>query len=176
MRKLPLSKVYTLLEPGPVVLLTTSSRGRPNLMTLSWHMMVEFEPPRLACVVSNANYSFRALRSTKECVIAIPALELAGVLVKIGNCSGRDLNKFEKFALTPLKARHVEAPLLAECFANLECRVIDTGFVNKYGLFIMEVLAAWIDPQRKAARTVHHHGFGRFVVDGKLIKLRSARP
>jgi flavin reductase (DIM6/NTAB) family NADH-FMN oxidoreductase RutF len=73
MKNLPLSKVYQLLEPGPVVLLTTAHEGRPNVMTMSWHMMVEFEPPIVACVVSDADFSFSALRSTKECVIAIPA-------------------------------------------------------------------------------------------------------
>jgi hypothetical protein len=89
MKDLPLSKVYQLLEPGPVVLLTTARKGRANVMTMSWHMMVEFEPPLVACVVSGANYSFAALRTTKECVIAIPALELAPKVVAIGNCSGR---------------------------------------------------------------------------------------
>ncbi len=48
MRELPLGKVYQLLEPGPVVLLTTARRGKPNVMTMSWHMMVDFEPPLLA--------------------------------------------------------------------------------------------------------------------------------
>ena len=75
MKNLPLSKVYQLIEPGPVVLLTTARKGRANIMTMSWHMMVEFEPPQIACVVSNNDYSFRALRATGECVIAIPALE-----------------------------------------------------------------------------------------------------
>jgi flavin reductase (DIM6/NTAB) family NADH-FMN oxidoreductase RutF len=79
---LPLSKVYQLLEPGPVVLLTTAQKGRANVMTMSWHMMVEFEPPLVACVVSGANYSFAALRATKECVIAVPAVELAPKVVR----------------------------------------------------------------------------------------------
>ena len=89
MKEFPLSKVYQLLEPGPVVLLTTAHKGRANIMTMSWHMMAEFEPPLFACVVSNADFSFVALRATKECVIAIPALELAPRVVGIGNCSGR---------------------------------------------------------------------------------------
>ncbi len=89
MKDLRLSGIYQLLEPGPVVLLTTARKGRPNIMTMSWHMMVEFEPPLVACVVSNADYSFTALRATKECVIAIPAVELAPKVVGIGNCSGR---------------------------------------------------------------------------------------
>lgn len=173
MRELPLSKVYQLLEPGPVVLLTTSRKGRPNVMTMSWHMMVEFEPPLVACVVSSADHSFAALRSTRECVIAIPALELAPKVVEIGNCSGRDVDKFEAFGLTPAPAEHVAPPLVAECFANLECKVTDTRLVNRYNLFVLEVLKAWTDPARKKPKTIHHQGYGRFVVDGETITLKS---
>ena len=64
----PLSKVYGLMEPGPVVMLTTVRKGRPNIMTLSWHTMMEFEPPLVGCVVSNRNYTFGILKATKECV------------------------------------------------------------------------------------------------------------
>src|ERR1700690_4567192 len=94
MNNLPLSKVYQLLEPGPVVLLTTARAGRTNVMTMSWHMMVEFEPPLIACVCSSANYSFDALRATGECVIAVPARKLAGKGGKGGNMSGPGCEKF----------------------------------------------------------------------------------
>ncbi len=173
MKDLPLAKVYQLLEPGPVVLLTTVNKGRANVMTMSWHMMVEFEPPLVACVVSEADYSFAALRETRQCVIAIPALSLAAKVVKVGNCSGRDIDKFAAFGLTPVPAERVEAPLVAECFANLECQVADTRMVNKYNLFVLEVLKAWIDPAQKHPKTVHHQGYGTFVVDGETIKLKS---
>ena len=173
MKALPLSKVYQMIEPGPVVLLTTAHRGRVNVMTMSWHMMVEFEPPLIACVVSNGDYSFKALKATKQCVIGVPGIDLAGTVVKIGNCSGRDVAKFERFALTPTPARRVAAPLIAECFANLECRVVNTRLVGIYNLFVLEVLKAWIDPARRNAKTIHHRGFGRFVVDGESITLKS---
>jgi flavin reductase (DIM6/NTAB) family NADH-FMN oxidoreductase RutF len=173
MKELPLSRVYQLLEPGPVVLLTTARQGQANVMTMSWHMMVEFEPPLVACVVSGADHSFAALRATRECVIAIPALELASKVVKIGNCSGRDVNKFAAFGLTPAPAECVAPPLVAECFANLECRVVDTRLVNKYSLFVLEVLKAWTDPAQKNPKMIHHRGYGKFVVDGETIKLRS---
>jgi len=173
MKNLPLSKVYQLLEPGPVVLLTTARKDRANIMTMSWHMMVEFEPPLIACVVSNRNYSFAALRATKECVIALPAVELALKVVEVGNCSGRNVEKFERFGLTPVPAERVAAPLVAECFANLECKVADTRFVERYGIFILEVLKAWTDPAQKNPKTIHHHGYGRFAVDGEMIKLKS---
>jgi len=109
MRALPLSKVYQLLEPGPVVLLTTARKGRTNVMAMSWHMNIEFEPPQVACVVSGKNYSFAALRSTGECVIAVPARKLASKVVDVGNSSGRDIDKFEAFGLTKLPASRVGA-------------------------------------------------------------------
>jgi flavin reductase (DIM6/NTAB) family NADH-FMN oxidoreductase RutF len=176
MRDLPLAKVYQLLEPGPVVLLTTAHKGRANMMAMSWHMMVEFEPPLIACVVSNADYSYTALRATKQCVIAIPALTLAPKVVQIGNCSGRDVDKFQSIGLTAAPARLVEAPLVAECFANLECKVVDIHLVNKYNLFVLEVLKAWTDPAQKHPKTIHHHGYSSFVVDGETIKLKSRMP
>ncbi len=173
MKALPLSRVYQLLEPGPVVLLTTARKDRANVMTMSWHMMIEFEPPQVACVVSSANYSFAALRQTGECVIAIPARKLAAKVVKIGNSSGRAIDKFTAFGLTAIPATSVAPPLVADCFANLECKVSDKTLVNKYNLFILEVLKAWFDPQQKRPKTIHHHGYGRFVVDGATIMLKS---
>jgi flavin reductase (DIM6/NTAB) family NADH-FMN oxidoreductase RutF len=173
MRSFPLSKVYQTIEPGPVVLLTTARKGRPNVMTMSWHMMVDFEPPLIACIVSNANYSFAALRTTGECVIAVPAVGLADKVVKVGNSSGRDTDKFAAFGLTPLPGERVAAPLIAECFANLECKVTNASRVDRYGLFILEVLKAWADPKQKHAKTIHHHGYGVFAVDGEVIKLKS---
>jgi flavin reductase (DIM6/NTAB) family NADH-FMN oxidoreductase RutF len=173
MKELPLSKVYQILEPGPVVLLTTARKGRANVMAMSWHTMVEFEPPLVACVVSSADYSFEALRATKECVIAVPVVELAEKVVQVGNSSGRDIDKFEAFGLTPTAAERVKPPLVAECFANLECRVVDTRLVNKYCLFVLEVLKAWTDPKQKDPKTIHHRGYGTFAVDGEIIRLKS---
>ncbi len=173
MKTLPLSKVYQLLEPGPVILLTTARKGRANVMTRSWHMMVEFEPPLVACVCSSANYSFDALRATGECVIAVPARKLASKLVKVGNSSGRDLDKFAAFGLTQMPAESVAPPLVAECFANLECKVVDRRMVDRYNMFILEVRKAWVDPAQKKPKTIHHHGYGRFVVDGVTINLKS---
>ncbi len=172
-KELPLSKVYQLLEPGPVVLLATAHKGRANVMAMSWQMMIEFEPPQVACVVSGKDYSFAALRATRECVIAIPARKLATTVVKVGNSSGRDTDKFAAFGLTKMPAARVDPPLIAECFANLECKVTDTAFVNKYNLFILEVLKAWIDPAQKQPKTIHHRGYGSFVVDGPTITLKS---
>jgi len=155
-RSLPLSKVYRLLEPGPVVLVSSARGGKANVMTMSWHMMVDFEPPLVACIISNRNFTFDILQETRECVINIPAVELAKKVVACGNFSGREVDKFKKFRLTPVPASCVAAPLIFECFANLECKVADASLLDKYCLFILEVVKAWIDPRKKNHRTIHH--------------------
>lgn len=172
-KSFPLSNVYGLLEPGPVVMVTTSRKGKPNIMTMSWHTMLEFEPPLVGCVISNRNYSFNILKATRECVINIPTVELAERVVKCGNASGRDTDKFAILGLTPMAASCVQAPLIEECYASLECKVVDTRLVNKYNFFVLEVLKAWTDPAIKDPRTIHHLGKGVFKVDGETIKLPS---
>ncbi|MDD5470983.1 MAG: flavin reductase family protein [Sideroxydans sp.] len=172
-KNFPLPNVYRLLEPGPVVLVTTAHKGKANIMTMSWLTMMEFVPPLVGCVISGRNYSFEALTRNGECVLNIPTVELAKQVVKVGNCTGSKLDKFNKFKLTPSPASKVAPPLIAECFANLECKVVDRRMVNKYNFFVLEVVKAWIDPARKEPRTLHHQGKGVFVVDGDRIKLPS---
>ena len=172
-RDYPLAKVYGLLEPGPVVLLATAGKARPNLMTLSWLTMVEFVPPLVACVLSDRDYSHGLLKKRREGVINIPTEELAEQVVGIGNCSGRDIDKFQAFGLTPKPAARVAAPLIEECYASLECRVYDTRMVNKYGLFVLEVIQAWVDTAVKNPKTLHHRGKGVFMVAGETIRLES---
>ena len=131
MKDLPLSKVYQLLEPGPVVLLATVRRGRANIMTMSWHMMVEFEPPLVACVVSNANHSFAALRATKECVIAIPTQRLAPKVVQTGTLllplNLHDHTSSTSAAQAVVRLNHLKLGLSPgqthlNCFLGSKCR------------------------------------------------------
>jgi len=172
-RSFPLAKVYGLLEPGPVVMVTTARGGRPNVMPMSWHTMLEFEPPLVGIVISNRNYSFGLLKATRECVIGIPTVEIAGKVVACGNTSGAKVDKFREFGLTPKPASLVGAPLIEECHANLECRVADTRMVARYCLFVVEVVKAWINPAIRNPRTIHHLGQGNFMIAGERINLKS---
>lgn len=171
MQELDLSRAFQLIEPGPVVLVVTSDGDRPNIMTMSWHMVLDFTP-RIACVIGSWDHSQAALRTTGECVLAIPAADMAEAAVDIGNCSGRDTDKFERFGLTRLPAAEVRVPLIAECLANIECLVVDDALVERYDMWVLEGVHAWIDPDRKERRTIHANGDGTFVADGRTLDLR----
>ncbi len=166
MKKLRISKAFTLMESGPVVLVTTNDGKKNNIMTISWTMVMEFTP-LFAITTGPWNYSFTALRKTKECVISIPTVDMLDKVIGIGTCSGADTDKFEKFMLTPVKGKNVKAPLIKECLANIECKVVD--IVKKHNIVVLEGVAAHFDNSRKEKRTFHAVGDGTFIVDGRKI-------
>lgn len=169
MRRLRLSKAFTLMESGPVVLVTTHDGKKANIMTISWTMVVDFTPV-LAMTTGGWNYSFAALRKTRECVIAIPTVDMLDKVIGIGTCSGVDTDKFVKFHLTPVRAKFVRPPLVKECLANIECKVLD--FVKKHNIVVLEAVAAYTDPSRKEKRAIHAVGDGTFIVDGRKLDRR----
>ena len=169
MRRLKLSKAFTLVEPGPVVLVTTHDGQKDNIMTISWTMVMDFTPV-FAITTGEWNHSFAALRKNKECVIAIPTVDMLDKVVGIGTCSGAETDKFAKFKLTPVQGEVVMSPLIKECIANIECKVID--IVKGHNIVVLEGVAAYIDTARKEKRTVHAVGDGTFIVDGRKIDRR----
>jgi flavin reductase (DIM6/NTAB) family NADH-FMN oxidoreductase RutF len=169
MQKLELSKAFTLIESGPVVLVTTHDGQKDNIMTISWTMVLDFTPV-FAITTGEWNHSFVALRKNKECVIAIPTVDMIDTVVGIGTCSGTDTDKFAKFKLTPVQGNIVKPPLIKECLANMECKVID--IVKKHNIVVLEAVAAYVDSARKEKRTVHAVGDGTFIVDGRTIDRR----
>jgi flavin reductase (DIM6/NTAB) family NADH-FMN oxidoreductase RutF len=166
MKKMQISKAFTLMESGPVVLVTTNDGKKNNIMTISWTMVMDFTP--IFAITTGAwNYSFAALRKTKECVISIPTVDMLDKVIGVGTCSGADTDKFEKFMLTPLEGKTVKAPLIKECLANIECKVVD--IIKKHNIVVLEGVAAYFDNSRKEKRTVHAVGDGTFIVDGHKL-------
>lgn len=166
MESLPIGKAFTLMEPGPVVLVTTNDGQKDNVMTISWTMVLDFAAA-FAITTGPWNHSYAALRESRQCVIAIPTVDLIDTVVGVGTCSGKDTDKFEKFGLTRVKAGQVRAPLIKECLANIECRVVD--IIDRHGIIVLEGIAAYFDAARKEKKTLHAVGDGTFVVDGRRI-------
>jgi flavin reductase (DIM6/NTAB) family NADH-FMN oxidoreductase RutF len=169
MRPMKLNKAFTLIESGPVVLVTTHDGQKNNIMTISWTMVMDFTPV-FAITTGAWNHSFAALRKHRECVIAIPTVDMLDEVVGIGTCSGADTDKFARFKLTPVPGKIVKAPLIKECLANIECKVID--MIAKHDIVVLQAVAAYRDAARKEKRTVHAVGDGTFIVDGRKIDRR----
>ena len=168
--KFPLSKVYTLLGSGPTVLITSSLKGKSNIMPIAWMTPLDFDPPIVACCIGDHSYTFQIVKKTREFAINIPTQKLVNKVYACGQVSGKEVDKFKRFKLTAIPASKIKAPLIAECYANLECKVIDTSLINKYNLFIAKVVAARVRKGR--VKTLHHVTGKRFLVAEKEIKAR----
>ena len=162
----PLHNVRRFLEPGPIVLASSAHAGETNIMTMGWHMVMEFQPALIGCIISSANHSFELIRKSRQCVINIPTEDLAATVVKIGNCSGRDIDKFDAFGLTAAPGTHVRAPLIAECHASFECTLADASWIKKYNMFVFEVVKAHVATTPKIPKTIHYRGDGDFMISG----------
>ncbi len=178
----PTSKVYRLIEPGPVLLVTTGSLADSthNIMTIGFHMVMQHEsPPLIGISLGPWDASFAALKKQRECVLAVPSVEMAGVVVDVGNCSADDeeTSKWERFGLDALPAGKVKAPLVggAHIIANIECVVEHTKMVSKYSMWVLKPVKAWLNPQKvpgDGGKMFHHRVDGTFVVDGEVLDLK----
>ena len=168
----PLAKIRRYLEPGPIVLVSSAWQGKSNIMTMGRHMMMQFCPALFGCYIWDGNHSFQMIRNSEQCVINLPTSDLLNEIVGIGNSSGKEIDKFKKFGLTPVGGDKVEVPLIGECYANFECQLYDGSQISKHSLFIWEVVKAHVATFPKYPETVHYRGEGVFMISGKSINLR----
>jgi flavin reductase (DIM6/NTAB) family NADH-FMN oxidoreductase RutF len=172
-KNFPVTKIRRFIEPGPVVLVSSAFKGERNIMTMGWHMMMGFSPALVGCFIWDQNHSFWLIRRSKQCVINVPTFDMVSAVIGVGNCSGSDTDKFEKFGLTPVAASKVAAPLIAECYASFECKLVDTSLINRYSLFVFEVVKAHVVSSPRYPTTVHYRGDGVFMVSGRSVSYRN---
>ena len=165
----PLHQLRQHLEPSPTVLVTSRSGHETNIMTMNWYTVMEFSPALIGCVIAGGNHSFSLIKTSKQCVINIPTVDLIDTVVGIGNSDGQSIDKFKEFGLTEDKASKVKAPLIRECYANIECKLVDSKFVDKYNFFVFEAVRAHIRPRPRFPKTIHYRGEGIFMVDGEHL-------
>jgi flavin reductase (DIM6/NTAB) family NADH-FMN oxidoreductase RutF len=168
----PLEKVRRYLEPGPIVLVSSAWEGQRDIMTMGWHTVMVFSPSLVGCIISAGNHSFEMIRRSGECVINLPTTALTNEVVDIGNTSGAEIDKFERFGLTAQPAERVSAPLIDECHAHFECRLYDGSLVERYNFFIWEVVSARAAVSPDYPETLHYTGDGVFMVAGEIIDRR----
>ncbi|MET0292175.1 MAG: flavin reductase family protein [Steroidobacteraceae bacterium] len=168
----PVARAREHLETGPIVLLTSAHCGDRDVQTLGWHMVMEFEPSLWGCYIWTENHTRRLVEKSRQCVVNIPTLDLIDTVVGIGNCSGRDEDKFERFGLSTRKASKVGAPLIDECYASFECKLHDSRMVRKYSLFIWEIVGAHVAKRPANPKTIHYRGQGQFRVAERTVSRR----
>ncbi|KAK0664011.1 hypothetical protein QBC41DRAFT_21299 [Cercophora samala] len=190
---LPPSKTNRLLEPGPILLVSTGSvpDGTHNLMTLGFHSMISHSSPTLVGITLGPwDHSYSLLQKTKECVLCVPNVRMAEKVVDIGNLSAADLSdgetKWGRFGVEVVEGERVRAGLVGGegVIGNLECEVEDERLVGGYHFWVVRVVKGWVsrenfrldgegvggeegDGDGDGGRMMHHRGDGSFFVGGR---------
>ncbi len=166
-----LDLAYRLLHPRNTVLVTCAgSNGKPNIITLAWSMPVSRDPPIVAISIAPKRYSHKLIEETKEFVINIPTISILRQTFYCGKTSGRDVDKFKESGLTPAPAKKVKVPIIRECVAHLECKLLNQFEIGDHTLFVGEVIAAYANNgifdkvfDVAKAKLVYHMGGNKFV-------------
>jgi len=178
---IPLEKCWKMLNHGPVTLVTSAHGLKTNVMAASWAMPLDYTPPKILLVVDANSYTRQLIDASGEFGLQIPKRKIAQQTVAVGQSSGREEDKFKRFGLETFSARHIAAPLLKDCVAWMECKVIPDA-TQRYDLFIAEVLACHVDSDvfhdnrwdfgdDPLQRTMHYISNGEFFATGERFSV-----
>ncbi|MBT9130905.1 MAG: Flavoredoxin [candidate division WS2 bacterium] len=173
-----LARANRLINHGPVVLVTSQYKDKTNIVTLAWVTPVSHNPPLVAICIHKNHFSHELIKESKEFVINVPGEDLIEKVHACGTVSGREVDKFQKFGLTPIKAKKVSPPLIAECFAHLECKVEKIYPGGDHSIFLGEVVYVQVEEglfseflDVEKVKTLHHLGANLYTTPARIIKV-----
>jgi flavin reductase (DIM6/NTAB) family NADH-FMN oxidoreductase RutF len=152
-------------------------KGKPNIITLAWTMPTSFDPPLIALSIAHKRHSHTLISESMELVINIPTMNILKETLFCGRTSGRDRDKFKETGLTPIPARKVKPPIIKECIAHLECKLINQMITGDHTLFIGKIIEAYANEGvftekynlKKANRIFYVHGNDFITLNPKIF-------
>ena len=180
MLPVPLEKSFRLLNHGPTVLVTSAHGERRNIMAAAWNMPLDYTPPKVAVVIDKNAYTRELIEASGTFALSLPCRAQARLTVDVGNCSGRDGDKFSRFDIEAFAATKISAPIPAGCIGWLECRIIPEPHIQEtYDLFLGEIIAAYADEtvfsqghwhfDDLKKRSIHYVAGGHFFATGEAF-------
>lgn len=183
-RIVPLKDAWKVLNPCPTVLVSAAGKKWPQVCAVAWCMPLDFNPPKALLVLAAGQATADAATAAGELVINVPGADIVDKVLAVGRTSGKERNKFRDFGLRVARSRRVKAPGVADCLANLECRILERkttlgrALRKKYDTVIVEILECraesgafdgrWL--LEKNVRLLHHLGSEGFEVSGGIVK------
>ncbi len=149
--------------PWPVTLIGSFHEGRHNLMTASWVSQVSFKPLLVMVSIAPERFTYELVSASGEFVVSILASDQAEVAQFCGSRSGRDVDKVKELGLKTLPGEAVKVPLLDNCLANLECRVVAKHPAGDHVLFVGEVVGGGVRRPEAEPLVVRDWKWGRYV-------------
>ncbi|MCC7573295.1 MAG: flavin reductase family protein [Candidatus Methanofastidiosum sp.] len=166
-----------LLNPGPLVLITSKYQGKSNIVTAAWTSPVSHSPPLVSISLSTKKLSHILIGNSIEFTINIPSIGLLDKVLQCGSESGRNIDKFKAFKLKEVKGKKVSCPSIKECFAFIECKVVDSILCGDHYLFIGEIVHCEIEKDLykdcvdiEKVKFINHLGGPYFTYPEKIVE------
>lgn len=169
LREGDMRRAFTYIENGPAVLVTTHDDVRDDIMTISWMMVMDYAC-HIAISTGPWNESYQRILDTRQCAVCVPGADLLDVCIRCGTVNGSKADKFQENHLTKAKGRRIQAPLIGECLACLECELEEA--YEERGVLFFRTVNLWENTERKERRVLHANGDGTFFADGELYNRR----
>jgi len=176
---------YRLLHPRHTVLVTCVDKtGKANIITLAWSMPTSINPPMVVISIAPKRLSHRMIKKTGEFVINIPTMKIVRQTLFCGRISGVKCDKFKEAPLTAAPAKKVRSPIIKECVAHLECKLVQTIPTGDHTLFVGEVVAAYVNRGvftetfnvKKVKPIFHMEGDSFVTIFPKVVTPRRPQP
>lgn len=134
-------KPGTFLYPIPVVMVTSGTMEKSNIMTVAWTGIINTNPAMCYISVRPERYSYNLIKESGEFVINLTNEKLVYATDWCGVKSGNDVDKFKEMKLSKEKAKHVKCPIIKESPVAIECKVKEIKELESHHMFIAQVLS-----------------------------------
>lgn len=134
--------------PAPAVLVGCGTTSQPNIITISWFGTVNSVPPMVSVSIRPSRHSFKLIQRSGEFTVNIPRLSDIKSVILAGEKSGRDTDKFRELKLTALSCPPLlTAPMIAESFLSLGCKLKKELPLGTHHIFIGEIVCAYCEEE-----------------------------
>ncbi|MEN8117759.1 MAG: flavin reductase family protein [Bacteroidota bacterium] len=149
-------KLAWLMSNGQIVMLTCTNREKTinGIITLGWCNPISFEPFLIIASIGSGGketgdrayrYCYTLINETKEFGINIPTPDLKEAIAKVGTTHSNEVDKFNDTGLTKMPSSKIKAPMINECFLNVECKVLEQFVTGDHTVFVAEPVAAFMN-------------------------------
>ena len=136
-----------LLGPVPAALIACGYNAEQNIITLAWVGVVNSSPPMISISVRSNRHSYEMIKKSGEFTVNVPREEQVDLVDGCGTVSGRNLNKFEHYNLTPMYGTLSHAPMIKECPISMECILKHTLNLESHTVFIGQAISSYVDQE-----------------------------
>lgn len=148
-----IQKAIRIISYG-LYIISSQKDGRFNGQCANSVFQVTSNPVQLVVGINKKNLTHEYITASKGFVVSVLDTKGLDMVRRFGFQAGRKVNKFEGIEF---ETGELGIPLMKDCLANLECRVVSSMDVGTHTLFVGEVVCAKVNGSGEPMTYAHYH-------------------